>query len=634
MSFTKTVYRPALDGLRAIALTAVLLYHAGVPWVRGGFLGVDLFFVLSGYLITGLLLNEWRQWRSIDLVAFYTRRARRLLPALVTVVAAVATWTFLFAAPDKVAAIRADGLSALAYVANLRFIVMEQSYFDQFGDPSPFRHTWSLAIEEQYYLLFPLLLIGLLRALRGRRRVAWALALGAIGSAAWMGHLYVPGSDPSRVYYGTDTRIQELLVGSTLAVLLTGRTRTPEMARRARWFAPVALVLVVAALAVLRDTGPHLYQGGFLGLSIIVAALIAGVELDRRGGVARVLSWGPLVRIGVISYGLYLWHWPVFVALSEPRTGLNGLPLIALRLGLTGLLSVASYRLIEHPIRRGTVPRWASGRSWPTLRWALPAVSVAALVTATAGAPEGSRPAGTTLTTQGQEGEDVRRVMLVGDSVPWSLTTNFPASRYPGTRLSTLTPFGCGLVRFQHAAEGEAVPTPDNCLTGTLVRPEAIKEFKPQVALIFLGLGEMYDAKIGDDVLVLGSSRHMEWLSGQLDTIIEPFSALEVPVRLVNVGCYQVPDDNSVIAEVTNSTERVTALNRAIEEYARARSLPVVDLHDYVCADGYRNEVPGVDGAIRDDGIHYTAAGAAWVWKFLDGQTDGASRTRDASGRS
>src|SRR5689334_20249276 len=209
---TKIRYLPALDGLRAFAVAGVICYHGSLSWAGGGFLGVDAFFVLSGFLITTLLLREWRssthgtEWNAvgrIDLKGFWTRRARRLLPALLLVLAAVAIYAVLVAAPDELHTIRGDGIASLFYVANWRFIFNGQSYFAQFGAPSPLKHFWSLAIEEQFYLLWPLIVYGILRWRNGSvRALATLAAVVATASAVLMFVLYTPGQDPSRVYYG------------------------------------------------------------------------------------------------------------------------------------------------------------------------------------------------------------------------------------------------------------------------------------------------------------------------------------------------------------------------------------------------------------------------------------------------
>jgi len=327
-------YQPALDGLRALAVLAVLLYHAGVSWAPGGFLGVDAFFVLSGFLITSLLVEEWRKRGRIDFRAFWARRARRLLPALVLVVIAVGAYALFVARPDELERIRGDTFGSLLYVANWRQF-FESSYFAQLSTPSPLRHTWSLGIEEQWYLVWPLALVLVLRVTAGRRwAVIGVIAALAIGSAVLMAALFDPGGDPSRVYYGTDTRAQALVIGAALALLLAhprrrSRRRRPRPASDAASLIGLecAGILAVVYLGWLwthvADTSTWLYTGGFLVEGLAVAALIAAATRPYSPILGPVLSLAPLRAIGWISYGLYLWHWPVYVYLTPARTGLD-----------------------------------------------------------------------------------------------------------------------------------------------------------------------------------------------------------------------------------------------------------------------------------------------------------------------
>ena len=225
-------YMPALDGLRALAVLAVLLYHGNVSWAHGGYFGVDAFFVLSGFLITGLLLAEWRDEGGINFKQFWVRRARRLLPALALVVVAVAVYAARYAMPIELHQLRRDALSTIGYVANWSQIFAHQSYFEQFAAPSALKHTWSLAIEEQFYLVWPLLVFAAMRIGRGSKKVllGGCLVL-ATASAIEMAVLYSPGHDPSRVYYGTDTRAQSLLIGAILAILVSA-ARAGSLPRR------------------------------------------------------------------------------------------------------------------------------------------------------------------------------------------------------------------------------------------------------------------------------------------------------------------------------------------------------------------------------------------------------------------
>jgi peptidoglycan/LPS O-acetylase OafA/YrhL len=357
---------PSLDGLRAFAIVAVLLYHADVGWLPGGFLGVDIFFVLSGYLITTLLLAEWQTHATIDLPQFWLRRARRLLPALLVVTAATLTFALLVL-PDEVARLRGDALAALAYGTNWYLIFEQQSYFEAIGRPSLLQHLWSLAVEEQFYLLWPPLLLLLLRWIGQRGALLVTLALVAT-SAALMGLLYQPEADPLRLYYGTDTRAFAPLLGAALACAWPYRAKIVSAGRRAELLVD-ALVLgtlgsLVAACALVNEYQPALYQGGFVAVALITVLLLAALTHPAASFSKRVLGSAPLRWLGTRSYAIYLWHWPVFtVTRPELDVDLTGVPLLALRLGVTLLLAELSYRFVEMPFRSGMVER-----AWQRLR--------------------------------------------------------------------------------------------------------------------------------------------------------------------------------------------------------------------------------------------------------------------------
>ena len=385
---TTLSYLPGLDGMRALAVIAVLLYHAGLSWVPGGFLGVEVFFVISGYLITALLLAEWRQTGSIDLKAFWLRRARRLLPALYLLLVGTLSFAVLFL-PQEVARLRDDVVAALAYVTNWLLIFSQESYFEAAGRPSLLQHLWSLAVEEQFYIIWPLLLTAGLMFLPRRYRLPAVLG-GAVASAALMAILYQPDTDPSRIYYGTDTRAAGLLFGAALAFVWApelirvsarydpgGRHRPLQRARRhvrhrLGWTVPRLLDLVgLAALGMLvwfclslDEFRPFIYQGGFALVAVVTTLLILIVVHPRAQVGANVLGWGPLRWAGQRSYSIYLWHWPVFMV-TRPQLDvpLEGVPLFVLRMVVTFVLADLSYRFVEVPIRRGALER-----SWRSLR--------------------------------------------------------------------------------------------------------------------------------------------------------------------------------------------------------------------------------------------------------------------------
>ena len=377
-----------LDGLRAVAVLLVLGFHFGVGGLGGGFFGVDVFYVLSGFLITGLLLAEYERRDRIGLGAFWLRRGRRLLPALLLVLVAV-TLMVRFAEPaGTYPGFRGAALSALFYVSNWWQVATSGNYFVATGATSPLTHTWSLAVEEQFYLVWPLVVLGVLHLAgsfrRGVRAVLAVAAVGAVASAVEMAALFHPGGNTTRIYFGTDTHAQSVLVGAVLACLLTlvaRRQGASGMAPLARAGA-VRIVLTVAGLvgglvvllAARRLDGASsaAYRGGFLLVALCSAVAIAAVVTVPRGPLARLLSIAPLVWLGTLSYGIYLWHFPVAVYLDAGRTGLHGPALLALRTGVTVAVAAASFYLVERPV--------LEGRFWRTLRAAGPAV-VAVVVT-------------------------------------------------------------------------------------------------------------------------------------------------------------------------------------------------------------------------------------------------------------
>jgi peptidoglycan/LPS O-acetylase OafA/YrhL len=353
------LHLPALDGLRGVAILSVIAFHLGLGWASGGFLGVDLFFVLSGFLITSLLLEEWGTTVRIKLGAFWGRRARRLLPAvfavvIVVIVYAVATQRYSAVVPNSVVArtqfndLRGDALSTLFYFANWNQIFLHPLL-------SPLSHAWSLAVEEQFYLVWPLVVLGIVRLSPARwRTVGIAVCVaGALASAGDMAVRY-RSADFLRVYYATDTRAFELLVGAALGTMVAARPQ-PDSRSRARLrlcAAPAAVGVVVIGATVRSTSESWLYRGGLLAFALLVALVIADVRQLDRGLLARGLSVRPLRWVGTISYGLYLWHWPVVYYLYTGRTALSGFGLDVVRVAATFALATASYYLLERPVRQ------------------------------------------------------------------------------------------------------------------------------------------------------------------------------------------------------------------------------------------------------------------------------------------
>jgi peptidoglycan/LPS O-acetylase OafA/YrhL len=371
----RTPYQPALDGLRGLAIFGVLLFHAG--HLPGGFLGVDLFFALSGYLITDLLLREARAAGGVSLTAFWGRRIRRLLPALAALLVGVTVLVWTVGSPEMVRTTLADGPWVQLNLANWHLLAESSGYWDRFGADRVFEHLWSIAVEEQFYLVWPAFLLLIVRS--GRRvdhTVAVAAALTSLASMVLMVALVDP-ADPTRVYTGTDTRAFSLLLGALVA---TEPARAALLRVVGRWAGAVAALLLVGlgvAWVLVDGVGSTwLFTGGLPAHSLASALLIVLCVQAPRSKVAALLAWRPLRWLGLVSYSLYLWHWPVFVLFSPERTGLSGWVWTLLVCAVSVGMAALSKYLVEDPVRfRAT---WARGRTG-LLAFVLLMVGLAAL---------------------------------------------------------------------------------------------------------------------------------------------------------------------------------------------------------------------------------------------------------------
>ncbi|HTX83029.1 MAG TPA: acyltransferase family protein [Streptosporangiaceae bacterium] len=363
-------YMPGLDGLRAIAVLAVIAFHEQFSWAPGGLLGVGVFFTLSGYLITDLLLSGWLATGRAHLANFWLRRARRLLPALFVMLAVVTAWVTLLDRA-RLSSLRGPVAAAATYSSNWYLIIQGQSYFSRFAPPQPLDHLWSLAVEEQFYLIWPwVLLAGLyfIRRRRSARAISWlalpTLALAA-GSAALMWLLYHPAVDPTRVYEGTDTRACGLLIGAALAMVWSSG-RAARSAKRVQRALDVPGFVGLAVIAVLiwriGQYDSFLYHGGLVVLSVATAAVVAAAACPATL-VGAALSWRPLRWIGVRSYGIYLWHYPVIV-LTTPANSTEDLPRAVWQIAASIALAALSWKYVEEPVRHGAIERaWRRIRS-------------------------------------------------------------------------------------------------------------------------------------------------------------------------------------------------------------------------------------------------------------------------------
>lgn len=357
---TNRRYMPGLDGLRALAVVAVIAYHLHLKFAPGGLLGVGVFFVLSGYLITDLLIGQWSKYGQIRLRDFWISRARRLLPAMLTMLIVVVWWVVLFH-PSQVSALWKNALSALLYVSNWWFIFHKVSYFSSFGLPSPLKHLWSLAVEEQFYLVWPLLLgLALKFRLRRYQLVGWTV-VGITASALAMALLFHAGSDPSRVYYGTDTRAFSLLMGAGLAFVWPSRNLLKKLSANSVVILDLAgitgLLVVTAMMVFSNQYETFLYRGGMVLLSVATAAVVATLAHPSTR-LARVIGCKPLRWLGVRSYGIYLWHYPVIILTSSAVNtgGIHPIRATA-QVGASVVLASLSWKYLEEPIHQGALKR-------------------------------------------------------------------------------------------------------------------------------------------------------------------------------------------------------------------------------------------------------------------------------------
>ncbi|HEY0716600.1 MAG TPA: acyltransferase family protein [Streptosporangiaceae bacterium] len=640
----------ALDGVRALAVLAVLANHAGLTFLPGGFIGVDVFFVLSGFLITSLLYGELTATGRIGLGAFWARRARRLLPAALAMIIAVLAARPLFP-PDAVAGLRGDAITAALWSSNWRFALQGTNYFSHGGTPSPLQHTWSLAVEEQFYVVWPLLLLAC-RAVRRRRLLA--VALTGAATSALVTYVLTGAASPGRVYFGTDTRAQELLTGAALAALLapTWRwlgggprsRRSPQPAGRR----PLPLLLslgglaALAAIATTASGAPGEFRHGLLlGVALATAALLAGVVLDSGQPVARLLSARPLAGIGRISYGLYLWHWPVFLVLDGERSGLHGYALAALRVAVTGALAGASFVLIERPAQRvrmpasQVLPAAAAGVAAVlvvtvcTVPPGVPVVPVAAPgqpdvipATANAAAPQQSTasppPPGAAPHATVRPGGALH-VDVFGDSIAWTLMHYLPPT--PGMRFTDHTVLGCGIVTGgPYRYFGSQFPDSRTCDEWPRRWRLQLDADHPAEALLVVGRWETMDHQYQGQWMHVGEPRYDSFLAGLLSEAITLLGSTGARVVVATEPYNRRGEqpDGSLYPE--DEPERVTAWNRLLRGVVTAHpGTRVLDLNHELCPNGtFTWTVDGLQ--VRSDGVHLTPDGVRWLTPWLVGQ--------------
>lgn len=608
-------------------MLGVLLFHAG--YLHGGFLGVDLFFVLSGFLVTGLLLADAEVHGGVRLGRFYARRLRRLAPELLVVLAAVGVLSPLLFDREELAPIRDSGVATLLYVANWHDVAEARDYWAQSG-ANPFDHMWSLSIEEQVYVVWPLAVVAVI-ALSRRRRSRWpphrtvlvlAASLGTLSLVA-LAAAHRPGGDTARAYYGTDTRSFAVLAGAVVAAgLRAPRVRSLLAGPVGRTAAVVGTAVLGVAWVALEGTDSILYEGLLPVLGILAAVIVGSLAVGRGGALAAVLELGPLVGLGLVSYGLYLWHWPVYVVIDADRVGFGGLGLACLRIGVSLALALASYRFVEHPVRtRVRTARW---------RAALPAGVAAAsagLLLGTAGAvtpPSGefgdSASAGIHAPPDGRP-----RLLLLGDSQAFELAHRAGGNGYERFQVASSTFLGCGIGPGLPVSTGVAVTESlvgERCDEVLDTWRGAMRALDPDHVLVHVGAWEVLDRRVGDEDLAFGTQTWDAATAARLHEVAAALGAGGVPVVWLAAPCFS-PDEELGHPD-RDDDERVARWNELLRAEAGRLGQPVLPYDDYTCeGPASDDDLDGVD--FRRDGVHLTAEAAPLVWTWVADQL-GAGR--------
>ena len=630
-------YWPGLDGMRALAVAAVVIYHMEPTWLPGGFFGVDIFFVISGYLITSLLVSEWGANARIDLPQFWLRRVRRLYPAVVALLVVIVPVAAIVA-PTALASTRTTIPAALFYLTNWWFIYHHVPYFQTFGRPPLLIHFWSLAIEEQYYLIWPPILALLLVRWRRPVRIAGVALAAAVGSSVLMAVLFHPGAGTDRIYYGSDTHAQGLLIGSALGLAVPPFRLKAAISQQARrlldWIGGGAIAVLVMLMLLLRQADSFTWRGGLV-LVVALAGVAVVVASHPASRLPRLLGSTPLRWLGKRSYSVYLWHWPI-LDLTRPHqdVGFGGLPLGVLRLGLILGVAELSYRYIEVPWRTGraqqlvreVLQRSRRQRQAAIGGMACVAVTVVALVvTAPSAVPPSSIAAGATRAAR----ESIGRVLAPATTTTTTTTTTLPRRRAEHHARSgasaTVRPGRSGT----KPAAGRLQPPPvatkastttTSTTTTTVPKPGAIiraRGGRPVLAIgdsVMLGssvdLDEAFgpsitvDAEVGRQVSV-GIQRLQEYknagrLRGLRALVVGlgsngPFEPSQMH-QLVSI-CRGIPLVVLINVRVPDSWQPTS--NATIASVAGHRGFKVVDW----------NAASSAPGLLYSDGVHPDAAG-------------------------
>ena len=656
-------YQPALDGVRAVSVIAVILYHAGFSWMHGGFFGVEVFFVVSGFLITSLLVEERDRSGRVDLRQFWVRRWRRLLPALVAVLVAVSVWVVFWGSLEQRAQMRRDLPWALGYLANWGQIVSETPYFA--GTPTLLRHLWSLAVEEQWYVLWPLAFIVVARRAaddrrRGRALVGLSLLVMVATALAWTADWPTRWGDAANaLYLSTVSRSSGLLLGAAMAFLWRPwritHARREEAARTLDLAAATALGVLLVAFVVGRVDSGATYLG-LLPLVTVASAVVVGVAVHPWSTLVRpAFSRRPLVEIGKRSYGLYLWSWPIS-RMCDAYSGSVSRFVVAM--AITVPVSEASYRFVETPIRQGVLGRWWADkrrRDWNTVTLAAGTSVIALMVpltlffvaapssfdaardtssgvvfdpsavvtTTLAPAAEPSTSAApvtdpalavSTTTSAPTVPTDLpRRMVIVGDSTAHSLAINMPDGIESTFLIEDGSVEGCSVYDTGVAVSSRNgyTRTFSTCAGWEAEWVAAAERADAQLALVVIGAWDVFDVELDGQVLEFGTQANDQRFVAGVQRGIDALVSTGAKVALLEIPCMRPQDVSGAgvpaLPErgMDDHVERLNDLLRQVAAANPATTTFVAGPPEY-CAD------PAIasDLGYRWDGVHAYKPGA------------------------
>ena len=622
-SSSSASHRRSLDGLRALAVAAVVVYHftstSAHTLGRGGFLGVDLFFVLSGFLITGLLLAEHSKAKRIDLKSFWQRRFRRLFPAFVVFLGLIALFVMVSPAFAR-SGIRGDTIWSLLYVQNWHYLYWQSSVLD------PVSHTWSLSVEEQWYLIWPAALWATLYWTKGRIRTILIIFLGLAGaSAIWTFFLHA-NVGWTRAYYGTDSRAQELLIGAALAVLVSSGDWLRS--RWSRWILEIvgwASVIFITSEVIWGDkSNSFFYEGGFVLISIAAACIIAA-SIYSKGPLGKALSWRPLVLLGLISYGVYLFHIPIMFYLKPGRWGLEGVWLFLVRVALVLLIATASYVLIENPIRRQKFSV-ADPRVWIPGATVL-AVSLGVIMTV-GNVPPPSTTVGLFVAAGDAAQSKPVRVMVIGEAPSTGLISISPYG-YETKKVSAVTYgfFGCGFMRGVTTSGTTAYLPGKDCEAWPSVLEQVIPAFSPTVVALVVGSQEIYDRTIDGTPVPLGSRQWSAQLDSRLEKARSIAEANGAKVVIVRSTCPNAWAPVPGLESQNADPARYALVGLALQRYAATNHVALWNLDTLLCPDG--KPLRTLDGqAVSHFSSGLTRYGSALTWQWIADRAQEPSASR------